>query len=133
MDPTQTMAPIDYIFDEHGRPFPCEGARAREFFAVWGHLNVGHDVIDGIIVSTFFIGLDQRRSHDPPGPPLIWETWVAQDRARGGSVIEHAPTSTYSDALQTHRRIVEQLFAGTYSPSGRIWVSAARTTRTLAG
>lgn len=96
-----------YILAEDGKtPVPCEDTIA------WGHWfqagtdrrRVAKDTIDGVDVSTVFLGLDHR--HMGEGPPLLFETMIF-----GGKHDQYCDRySTYDEAIEGHKRAVAMLF-----------------------
>jgi hypothetical protein len=64
-----------YVLDGDGNAVPCDDVKA---WAAWLERNnkdrqIAVDEIDGVTVSTVFIGLDQGGGE---GPPILWETMV---------------------------------------------------------
>lgn len=63
-----------------------------------GKLHVGDDTIDGVRVSTVFLGLDLRFGAD--GPPVLWETLVFGGPLDG----EGERYTSRADAMLGHSR-----------------------------
>lgn len=66
--------PGRYILDADGEPVAAIDMRA---WAKWfeGHnRHVGDDVVDGLRVSTVFLGIDHNFTGN--GPPVLWETML---------------------------------------------------------
>jgi len=88
-----------WILNDDGEPVPESDPVT---WARW-HLQpietrrVGYDVVDGIKISTVFVGVNLQI--DPSKPPLLWETLISWD--------DRSPTSTRypsrEDAEQGHR------------------------------
>lgn len=92
-----------YILDENGNP------KEEPDLMVWAKWmengffdkrKIAQDTIDGVLVSTVFLGLDY--SFDD-GPPVLYETMVFK---KGGSD-EMQRYHTKEEALEGHKEMVE--------------------------
>lgn len=65
-----------YILDEAHNPVRVKGLLewARWIQTAERHRHVGYDEINGLLVSTIFLGLDHR--HLGEGPPILFETMI---------------------------------------------------------
>lgn len=70
------MSP-QYILDETGNPVPEPDFKAWGRWMATANRHVGKDDIDGVRVSTVFLGIDHQWAHDPP--PVLWESMVFVD------------------------------------------------------
>lgn len=71
-----------YILDDAGEPVPCEDLMTwARWFENTEARRLAMDTVDGITVSTVFLGLDQARI---AGLPILWETmaWREGDEHR---------------------------------------------------
>ncbi len=87
------------------KPVRCkDGQEWAEWFepaSVAGERIVAHDELDGLLVSTVFIGIDPNPvDHDPP---QLFETMTFVNGKSTGVVIRYA---TWRDAEAGHRRMV---------------------------
>jgi len=64
---------------------------------------VALDDIDGIEISTVFLGLDH--NYQLQGPPILFETMVFDDSEHGGSMRRYA---TWDEAETGHRWVVNE-------------------------
>lgn len=72
LDPTNRTR--KYILNAKGEPVECKKLSVwGEFFETSKLRQVGDDTIDGVRVSTIFLGLDHNFGG---GPPILWETMV---------------------------------------------------------
>ena len=92
-----------YILNEQGEPV------LEPDFLVWARWfetadrRVARDVIDGVIVSTVFLGLDHRFIGD--GPPVLYESMVF------GDTEEHMwRYSTREQALAGHQALAKRVY-----------------------
>jgi hypothetical protein len=93
--------PVAATLDEHV-------AWAQENGGGFG-IKVAHDAWDDIAVSTVFLPIDH--SHDPDGPPIVFETMVFRGGSEGslGEAGECQRYSTWEEAEEGHRKLVRQL------------------------
>lgn len=64
---------------------------------------VGYWVMESLLISTVFLGIDHNWSDE--GPPLLYETLVF-----GGPMDRHMErTSTWAEAEQTHERVCREV------------------------
>ena len=94
-------------YDRHGKPMTLiEWASALE-----GERRVDVTEVNGLTVSTVWLGLDHNFGH---GPPLIFETMVFErDEERDGYAERYA---TLAAAEAGHRTIVALVRHDTHSP-----------------
>lgn len=96
------MRPDKYILDENGEPQP------EPDLMKWGlwfedieKRRVAWTEIEGVNVSTIFLGLDHNFSDG--GPPILWESYVMGGDLDG----EMRRYSSRAEALKGHDEIVE--------------------------
>lgn len=94
----------NYILaDDHRTPVPCDDMTTWGEWMGTADRHVGHDMRNGIRVSTVFLGLDHGFG---PGAPVLWETMIF-----GGPHDEYQERYTsYDDALAGHARAVALAF-----------------------
>ena len=102
------MAPTMYILDEHNTPVPCyeavqwgiwmEAARNEQ------RLHVGSTEVDGMVVSTVFLGLDHNFMG---GEPLLFETMIFNKY--GSAVDGQSRYHTWQEADMGHKAVVLKL------------------------
>jgi hypothetical protein len=98
-----------YILDEQGNPMPCVGLMewAMWFETAGAQRRVARDLIDGHLISTIFLGLDQNIGASATDDPLhyrpvLWETMAWNEigeqtfqrryRSREDALAGHAET-----------------------------------------
>src|ERR1700761_9340630 len=66
-----------YIIDDNGRPIPePDLLKWAAWFETYDR-SVAHDVIEGVRISTVFLGLDHGwLSNDEGAAPILWETMI---------------------------------------------------------
>ena len=70
------------------------------------HWRVARDVIDGVVVSTVFMGLDHQFGE---GPPILFETMIF-----GGTLDDYQERyATWEQAEAGHKRAIELVKGGT--------------------
>ncbi len=75
--------------------------------------NIKTSFVGPYFVSTVFLGINH--SHDPDGPPVLFETMafdMEDSRATGriGKDFSSERSSTYHEALETHDRIIDECY-----------------------
>ena len=93
-------------YDIDGNPVSSDAAMLLKYNSDEDYARIGLDEVDGVRVSTVWLGLDHR--HGPFGPPLIFETMVF-----GGSFdgeCQRYPTKDL--ALAGHNEVVAKLRRG---------------------
>ncbi len=106
MNMRSSLAPRHYILDATGEPVPCD----LMTWATWLETSddarrVAFDTIDGVDVSTVFLGLDHRFGS---GPPVLFETLVFGGLHDGAG----DRYCTRAEALAGHARFVQQVKGG---------------------
>jgi hypothetical protein len=93
-----------------GHPVPCSADDPE-----WGAMmengdlrRVAFDVVDGVEVSTVFLGIDHR--HTTSGPPMLYESMTFS--ARPDHVEQQERYTNREDALKGHAALVEWVRAG---------------------
>lgn len=88
------------FYDRQGNPLTL-----NEWMGLWNEQNkrVAYDLIDGVVVSTVWLGTNHRFGGD--GPPIIFETMVF-----GGELNEEQVRySTEAEALAGHAEMVKRV------------------------
>jgi hypothetical protein len=91
-----------YILDENKNPVKVENIHewTQRMPRTMLPLHVGDDTLDGVRVSTVFLGVDHR--YHSAGPPLVFETMIF-----GGEHDEwQERCSTWSEAEAMHARAI---------------------------
>lgn len=87
-----------YKLDEDKNPVPCNAIEFAEMFNNPGERVLEQVDINGITVSTVFLGLDHRFSDD--GPPILFETMIF-----GGEHDQYQERyCTWDEAMEGHKR-----------------------------
>src|SRR5690348_9039004 len=119
LERTNAMRPRHYRMD--GSPYPEGDVGLLEWaMDLEKPRHVAQDLLwNGILVSTVWLGLDHNYSEW--GPPLIFET-MTFDHLRQYSTYreEQERYSTYEDAEEGHRRMVDKVSAPYYTL--RLWL-----------
>lgn len=68
------MRPDKYILDEHGEPVVCNDLLQWAAWFEGSFRSIARDEIEGVKVSTVFLGLDHNFCFK--GPPILWETMI---------------------------------------------------------
>jgi hypothetical protein len=91
------------------KPVPCktglEWAEWYEAAAVSEERIVARDELDGLLISTIFIGIDPGAG-DSDEPPLLFETMTFVNGKATGIAIRSA---TWEDAEDRHRSMIRQI------------------------
>ena len=105
-----------FILDADNNAIPAtllEWGRFRETDPRW---RVGHDAVDGLVVSTVFLGSDH--NYAGVGPPILYETMVFHS-ADGGDADyskscdgSEARYATYAEAQAGHAEVCEKIKRG---------------------
>lgn len=100
-----------YILAEDGKtPIPETDILKWGRWLAKAERHVAQDSIDGVRVSTVFLGLDHSFCG---GPPILWETMVFD----GTLDQEQRRYSTYEDAVKGHAEMLAKVLRGeTQSP-----------------
>lgn len=95
-----------YILNADGQPVPEPDLMKWAFWFESAQRHVANDVIDGVRVSTVFLGLDHSWNL---GPPVLWETMVF-----GEGQLDHMMTrcaGSREQAKAMHAEMVERVKA----------------------
>lgn len=114
------MRPHLYILDENGEPLALptsDWLTVREdSLTQWGQFmeksecHVADEMVNGIRVSTVFLGLDYSFSEE--GPAILWETMCFADKANDGHPLDQEQdrcSGSREQALAMHQRMVEKV------------------------
>lgn len=94
-----------YVLDENHEPVPATMMAWARFFEDRDKCRVARDEIDGVVISTVFLGLNHQWID---GPPLIFETMIF-----GGQHDDWMQrTSTWAEAEETHAFAVAMVKQG---------------------
>lgn len=125
-DPHNTTG--KYILDEYGNPVPEPDLYKWAMWLEHSHLSSGkdnrivqQDFIDGIKISTVFLGLDQNLlGLRGQGPPILWETmifgglhdcYMARYTSREEAVLGHAEALQMIEAAAKDVRELDRMLA----------------------
>ncbi len=100
-----------WILDEAGKPKPVDDVLEWGRWLSTAKRHVADDTVNGVRVSTVFLGIDHRFGD---GPPLLYETMTF------GVSDEDQIQKRYcsrEDALNGHRAIVESLSQASITPA----------------
>jgi hypothetical protein len=108
-----------YILDENHQPVPAgDLIKFANFFVNDSSRRVGYTKLNGLVVSTVFLGIDYRFGY---GPPLFFETMIF--RGTPNAEIEQIQAafdqyqtrySTWDEALAGHNQIVTIIREGLF-------------------
>ena len=92
-----------YLLDENKEPYP---ATLNQYMILFDNIDMkvtAYDEIDGVRISTVFLGMDHSFSHEPGHIPVLWETMIF-----GGEHDDYQKRYTsHHDALEWHQRALE--------------------------
>lgn len=97
--------PFYFVLNEAHQPVPC--ANVQEYLEQMirdERIVVGKDVVNGIEISTVFIGINSQP--DPAYPPLLFETMCFTEIEAFGLQLRYP---TWEEAEQGHRVVVEAM------------------------
>ena len=114
------MRPHLYILDDKGEPVALPVSTGviggdDESFLKWGELirsesrRVASETIDGLFVSTVFLGVDHGWGD---GPAILWETMIFADKANDGHPLDKEQmrcSGSREQALAMHQKMVEKV------------------------
>lgn len=95
------MGECKYILDDAGDPIPCADLLQWALWFETAQRHVADDRINGVRVSTVFLGLDHSFSN---GPPILYETMIFGGRQDQ----EQWRYQDSASARRHHRRLVER-------------------------
>jgi hypothetical protein len=106
------MAWGQYILNDKGEPIPEPNLFKWGMWIENNKRHVADETIEGVRISTVFLGLDHR-FHEP-GPPILWETMIF-----GGPLNEEANRCTGSreQAEAMHAEMVARVRASLINSS----------------
>ena len=95
------MANDKYILDSDGNPVPADLLTWAKWYETAGESRqIGGDRVNGVLVSTVFLGLDHAFGE---GPPILFETMIF-----GGEHDQYQERySTREEAIAGHKKAVE--------------------------
>jgi hypothetical protein len=106
---TETDYRFLYTLDENGEPHQEQDLMKWAMWFETFHNRVAVDVVNGLEVSTIYLGVNQR--FVGPGPPLLWETMVF---AGDGESRYRTQYSRRSEAEAGHKATVERAKNGDF-------------------
>ena len=93
----------NYILDENGNPkVELDIMKWAEWFEVPENRVIARDEVNGVRVSTVFLGLDH--NFDGQGDPILWETMTF-----GKGEEQQERYTSKKEALVGHKKIVDSL------------------------
>ncbi len=92
-----------YVLDRAGHPQPVPSGRDVVYWMSGRNSTIAETEVDGIIVSTYFTGLDLSQSET--GPPELWETRIFRGLPGHQKVVHHY--TSRASALAGHESVVE--------------------------
>ena len=94
-----------YLLDENKQPYKVSIEELTALYKNPDMKLVKQDTIDGVFVSTVFLGLDHAWSEDPNHKPVLWETMIF-----GGEYDDYQERYTsHQDALEGHQKAINLL------------------------
>ncbi len=97
-----------YILNDQGEPVPCPDLMTWGMWMETVNRHVGDEVIDGIRISTVFLGLDHRYNN---GPPILWETMTFGADRKHWSSKSKEPIDQECDRCSGNREQAEAMHA----------------------
>lgn len=110
-----------YYLNDDKTYFPCtieEWAEQLEDLHINDKKHIAEDRLNGLYVSTIWLGMDHGLLFDSDlnAYPLVFETMVFVDGHWGE--LDMQRYSTYNDAIEGHKRLVDNVYNGKYNQKG---------------
>lgn len=94
---------MHYLLDENKEPYPVTIEEAIKLYEHPELKQTAYDEIDGVRISTVFLGMDHSWSNKPGHEPVLWETMIF-----GGEYDQYQERYTsHHDALEGHQKALQ--------------------------